>query len=106
MTKGRADFYGNTEIGDKDASLGMPSAALIAELQTHALIPLETLFKVDHDSPYYNEQNKVSIFYAESLALIHYLMLGDQRAHNPSFGAYLNAVSQGASQEEAAGKAF
>jgi len=61
---------------------------------------------VDHKSPYYNEQKKVSVFYAESWALIHYLMIGDKGAHNASFGNYLNALSQGASQEEAAAKAF
>jgi len=106
VAEGMADFFGNSVIGDKNANLGMPNAGLIEELRSKPLIPLATLFKVDHNSPYYNEQNKVSIFYAESWALIHYLMLGDQRSHNPSFGAYLNAVSQGASQDEAAAKAF
>jgi tetratricopeptide (TPR) repeat protein len=106
VAEGMADFFGNSGIGDKKADLGMPNAGLIEELSSKPLIPLATLFKVDHKSPYYNEQNKVSIFYAESWALIHYLMLGDQRSHNPSFGAYLNAVSQGASQDEAAAKAF
>jgi len=106
VAEGMADFFGNSVIGDKNANLGMPNAALIEELRSKPLIPLATLFKVDHNSPYYNEQNKVSIFYAESWALIHYLMLSDQRSHNPSFGAYLNAVSQGASQDEAAAKAF
>jgi len=106
VAEGMADFFGNSAIGDKKADLGMPNAGLIEELRSKQLIPLATLFKVDHKSPYYNEQNKVSIFYAESWALIHYLMLGDQRSHNPSFGAYLNAVSQGTGQDEAAGKAF
>jgi hypothetical protein len=106
VAEGMADFFGNSVIGDKNANLGMPNAALIDELRTKPLIPLATLFKVDHNSPYYNEQNKVSIFYAESWALIHYLMLGDQRSHNPSFGAYLAALGQGTSQDEAAAKAF
>lgn len=106
VAEGMADFFGNSTIGDKTASLGMPNAALIEELRSSPLIPLPVLFKVDHNSPYYNEQNKVSIFYAESWALIHYLMLGDKRTHNPSFGAYLSALNQGASQDEAAAKAF
>jgi hypothetical protein len=91
VAEGMADFYGNSVIGDKTAEIGVPNGALIAELRGGALIPLPILFKVDHSSPYYNEQNKVSIFYAESWALIHYLMLGDRRAHNPSFGVYLGA---------------
>jgi hypothetical protein len=106
VAEGMADFYGNSVIGDKNANLGMPNAGLIEELRSKPLIPLATLFKVDHKSPYYNEQNKVSIFYAESWALIHYLMLGDQSSHNPSFGVYLDALSHGDSQDEAAAKAF
>jgi len=106
IAEGMADFFGNSSIGEKTALLGLPNLGLIAELRSNALIPLPVLFKVDHKSTYYNEQNKVSIFYAESWALIHYLMLGDKRAHNPSFGVYLSALTQGASQDEAAAKAF
>jgi hypothetical protein len=106
VAEGMADFFGNSVIGDKTAMLGVPNAALIEELRSKPLIPLATLFKVDHNSPYYNEQNKVSIFYAESWALVHYLMLGDKHAHNAAFGAYLAALNEGANQEEAAAKAF
>jgi Flp pilus assembly protein TadD len=106
VAEGMADFFGNSQIGEKTATLGMLNAALIEELRNTPLIPLPLLFKVDHKSPYYNEQKKVSIFYAESWALIHYLMIGDKGAHNASFGNYLNALSQGATQDEAAAKAF
>ena len=106
VAEGMADFYGNSTIGDKTADIGMPNPALIEELRNTQLIPLPVLFKVDHKSPYYNEQKKVSIFYAESWVLIHYLMLGDKRAHNASFGAYLAALNDGATQDEAAAKAF
>jgi Flp pilus assembly protein TadD len=106
VAEGMADFFGNSIIGDKTADLGMPNPALIEELRNSPLIPLPILFKVDHKSPYYNEQKKVSIFYAESWVLIHYLMLGDKRAHNASFGAYLAALNDGATQDEAAAKAF
>jgi predicted Zn-dependent protease len=106
VAEGMADFFGNSEIGDKTALLGMPNPHLIEELRHSALIPLPVLFKADRSSPYYNEQNKVSIFYAESWALIHYLMLGDKRSHNASFGSYLTALNQGATQDEAAAKAL
>ena len=103
VAEGMADFFGNSQIGDKTALLGMPNAALIAELRSGTLIPLPVLFQVDHKSPYYNEQKKVSIFYAESWALIHYLMIGDKGAHNASFGAYLSALSQGEDATKALG---
>jgi hypothetical protein len=106
IAEGMADFWGNSVINDKTANLGMPNGALIQELRSKPLIPLSVLFKVDNTSPYYNEQDKVSIFYAESWALVHYLMLGDNRVHNAALGTYLGALNQGATQDEAAAKAF
>jgi len=81
VAEGLADFYGNSEISDKTAGLGRPNPGLITVLRSLPLIPLETLFQVNQRSPYYSEQSKVSIFYAESWALIHYLMLGDKGIH-------------------------
>jgi tetratricopeptide (TPR) repeat protein len=105
LSEGLADFYGNTDMKGSEASLGVSNPDLIAEFQHGNLIPLQTLFQVDHNSPYYNEQNKMSIFYAESWAVVHYLIVGDKGAHAPLLTAYLQALSTGASWPEAA-KAF
>lgn len=101
VTEGMADFYGNSAINDKNASIGMPNLALIEMLRRQTLLPLSTLFQVNHDSPYYNEASKVSIFYAESWALIHYLMIGDQMAHRAEFGNFLKAMDQGETAQQA-----
>jgi len=106
LSEGLADFYGNSKVSDKTATLGMPSEELIYVLHQQPLIPLGTLFRVDHSSPYYNEGSKASIFYAESWALTHYLMLGDKQAHRQNLTAYLDALGHGVSQEDAAAKAF
>ena len=106
VAEGLADFYGNTELSDSEVGMGRPDPDLIGELRQGNFIPLEVLFNVDHSSPYYNEQNKTSIFYAESWALTHYLMVGDRASHKPMLTAYLNELSRGATQEQAAAKAF
>jgi hypothetical protein len=64
------------------------------------------LFHVDGCSPYYNEQNKTTIFYEQSWALTHYLMIGDDHAHRQSFINFLQALNEGTSTDEAAAKAF
>lgn len=102
VVEGMAEFYGNTEINDKNANMGMPNVGLIELLRLQPLLPLSLLFQVNHDSPYYNEQNKASIFYAESWALIHYLMIGDQGAHRTEFTNFLAALDKGATQQQAA----
>jgi len=106
ISEGLAEFYGNSQISDSGVVVGRADADLIAQLRQGNLIPLDVLFKVDYRSPYYNEQNKTSLFYAESWALTHYLMLGDKRAHKPMLDAYLDALLHGAAQEQAAAKCF
>jgi tetratricopeptide (TPR) repeat protein len=106
LSEGLAEFYGNTRIGDSEVGMGEADPDLIAELREGGLLPLDVLFKVDHDSPYYNEQNKISVFYAESWALTHYLMVGDKAAHRPMLQAYLHALALGESQDKAAAESF
>jgi len=106
LAEGFAEFFGNTQINDKEAFSGQPSPGLIEELRENRLIPLDVLFNVDRSSPYYNEQNKTSEFYAESWALVHYFMIGDNGVHRQLLATYLDALSHGAAGPEAAAKAF
>jgi tetratricopeptide (TPR) repeat protein len=106
LAEGLAEFFGNTQIEDKRAYSGQPDPGLIQEFQQGRWIPLTTLVSVDYTSPYYNEQNKMSEFYAESWALVHYLMMGDNGIHRPMLLAYLAALDRGATSQEAASKAF
>jgi tetratricopeptide (TPR) repeat protein len=106
LSEGLAEFYGNTQMSDSEVGMGRADPDLIAELKGGGLLPLDVLFKVNHDSPYYNEQNKISVFYAESWALTHYLMVGDKAAHRPMLQAYLHALALGESQEQAAAESF
>jgi hypothetical protein len=73
--------------------MGVANPALIEELRHNKLIPLDVLFHVDASSPYYNEENKVSVFYAESWALTHYLMIGDK--HRQMLLDYASALASG-----------
>jgi tetratricopeptide (TPR) repeat protein len=106
LSEGLADFFGQSEVNGNVATMGTPDPALIEELRRNRLIPLDVLFHVDASSPYYNEENKTSVFYAESWALTHYLMIGDKQAHRQMLLDYAAALSSGATQDQAAAKAF
>ncbi|MGB8839174.1 MAG: tetratricopeptide repeat protein, partial [Candidatus Acidiferrales bacterium] len=106
VAEGLAEFWGNTDVSDSGTKMGEADPDLLEELKQNRLIPLDVLFKVDQSSPYYNEDHKTSIFYAESWALIHYLMIGDKASHRQMLITYLDALTHGASQDEAAAKAF
>jgi tetratricopeptide (TPR) repeat protein len=78
LDEGLAEYLGNAIIGDKESRIGVTDPGTLYVLQQNRPLPIETLLAVDQHSPYYNEANRVSIFYAESWALVHYLMLSSE----------------------------
>jgi tetratricopeptide (TPR) repeat protein len=106
LNEGLAEFFQNTDIRDKDVLLGQPSPDNIIYLRQHRLIPLPVLFQVDANSPYYHEEEKGSVFYAEAWALTHYLEVTDYNEHTNRIAAYLHLVKQQADPTAAAEQAF
>jgi tetratricopeptide (TPR) repeat protein len=106
LNEGLAEFYQNTEIREKEALLGEPSADDVLWLRQNRLLPLETLLAVDQKSPYYHEEKKGSIFYAESWALTHFIYITDfpQNAHR--LNDYLALVAQNVDPVTAATRVF
>jgi len=88
LNEGLAEFYQNTEIRQKEAVLGQASPGDILFLRRAPLLPLATLFAVDYASPYYHEDEKGSIFYAESWALTHLLIFNDREKHTEAMHDY------------------
>jgi tetratricopeptide (TPR) repeat protein len=79
LNEGLAEFYQNSDIQGKEILVGQPSANDILYLRQNRLLPLTTLLKVDHESPYYHQEQKGSVFYAESWALTHYIQINDSK---------------------------
>ena len=93
LNEGLAEFYGSLQFSNGEALLGVPLAYLHL-LRTQELLPLTTLFSIDTSSPHYNEQDQSGIFYGESWALVHYLMLGSQ-GRQDQFKRFLQLVARG-----------
>lgn len=106
LNEGLAEFYQNTDINEKDAALGQPSGENIMLLRQNRLLPLATLFAVDEKSPYYHEENKGSIFYAESWALTHYFYVKDHGAKTTRLAQYSDLLIQKVDPVTAATQAF
>lgn len=102
LNEGIAEFYSTLEVakGEKAADIGRPIADHVYYLRQQKLLPLSTLFAVDHSSPHYNEKSKRGVFYAQSWALVHYLMFGKERQRQPQLNRYLDLVAKGVSQQE------
>ena len=106
MNEGLAEFYENTEIHEKEASLGEPSGENLRWLRENRLLPLATLFSVDRKSSYYHEEKKGSIFYAESWALTHYILMNDFAQKTHRLSDYSALVTQKVDPVTAAGQVF
>ncbi|PYQ39192.1 MAG: hypothetical protein DMG99_16805 [Acidobacteria bacterium] len=106
LNEGLAEFYQNTDIHEKDVLLGQPSIDNIMWLRQNRLLPLPTLFAVDHNSPYYHEEKKGSIFYAESWALVHYLKVTDYKQKTNSLADYAELLARKTDPIMAATTAF
>ena len=106
LNEGLAEFYQNTEIREKEVSLGEPSRDNILLLRASRLLPLATLFTVDDKSPYYHEENKGNIFYAESWALLHFIQVKDRQDNTNRLSQYGELLSQKVDPVTAATRAF
>ena len=105
LNEGLAELYGSLQFSGNDALLGAPIYPYIRLLRDHELLPLATLFSIGTNSPHYNEQDKSGIFYGESWALVHYLMLGE-RGRPEQFKRFLQQVSRGETAAKAIEDSF
>jgi tetratricopeptide (TPR) repeat protein len=106
LNEGLAEFYSTFQlVGDREAMIGRPVPGHLQRLNEHSLLPLEELLNVKHDSPLYNEGDRRSIFYAQSWALTHLLLVA-QPSRRDKLGAYVASVDTGTPPLEAWQRAF
>ena len=106
LNEGIAEFFQNTQIRDKYVLVGQPDANDILYLRQQRMISLPVLFKVDASSPYYHEEEKGSVFYAEAWALTHYLQVTDREKGTHKLQDYVQLVSHHEDPVTAAEKVF
>ncbi|MGH9932709.1 MAG: tetratricopeptide repeat protein [Pyrinomonadaceae bacterium] len=107
FNEGLAEYYSTFSISDdQKVVMGRPIAGHVYLLRENTMLPLRTLFQVDQKSPYYNERNKQSIFYAESWALMHYLILGKDGKRLAQLSKFVDLMSANVPLEQAFQQAF
>src|SRR5215213_1569875 len=94
LNEGVAELYESLQFSGNEALIGTPKHNYLYLLRQVELLPLKTLFSIGPDSPHYNEQDKAGIFYGQSWALVHYLMLGD-RGRQDQFKQFIQRINRG-----------
>lgn len=104
FNEGLAEYYQTFEI-DKDikVKLGLPQGNHLLLLQQSELLPLETLFKISNYQLHQQGNHSRSVFYAQSWALIHYMV---QTGKADGLNKFLNLSLKNKTQEAAFTEAF
>lgn len=106
FNEGLAEYYSTFSISDdQKIVLGTPVSSHVFLLRENKMLPLQTLFQVDHKSPHYNERTKTSIFYAESWALMHHLIIG-KAGRNEQLAKFIDLLNRNVPLERAFQDAF
>jgi hypothetical protein len=95
LNEGLAEFYSTFEtVGDREALIGRTVPGHLNRLNETRLLTLDELLNVKHESSLYNEGDRRSVFYAQSWALTHMLLVG-QPPRRDKLGAYVASVEKG-----------
>jgi len=107
LDEGLAEYYSTFVMskGGKEATLGGLIGEHLTLLATKPLLTLPELLSVDAKSPQYNEGDRRSLFYAQSWALTHLLLLGEP-SRTSQLTQYLDLLAKGVAPLEAWQTAF
>jgi tetratricopeptide (TPR) repeat protein len=105
FNEGFAEFYSTFEASGQKVKLGMPIVGHVEWLRQFQIFPFEQMFAITATSKDYNEGLRQGSFYAQSWALVHYLMLGAPE-RKAQLGTFLDLITAGKPTEAAFREAF
>ena len=104
ISEGIAEYYSTFRTSGDSVHIGRPVAEHVQWLRGETLIPLRDLFATNVDAPIYNEGARTGVFYAQSWALFHYLMVDDAR--RAQLGQFIQLLGHDKPVDEAFASAF
>jgi tetratricopeptide (TPR) repeat protein len=106
FNEGLAEYYSTFKISeDRKVEIGKAIGKHVYLLRENKMLPLKMLFEVNHQSPHYNESKKQGIFYAQSWALMHYMLIGKSGKVEP-LTKFLELQNQNVPIDQAFQQAF
>ncbi|MFN2511000.1 MAG: tetratricopeptide repeat protein [Pyrinomonadaceae bacterium] len=107
FNEGLAEYYSTFDIEDNQkVYLGNLINHHLLLLRTSPLVPLDKLFAIDYYSLDRNKHDARGLFYAQSWALVHYLIQGNEGKRARQFAIFLDQLRQNISAEKAFRQAF
>jgi tetratricopeptide (TPR) repeat protein len=101
LDEGMAEFYGYTRFEGHKIYLGAPTVR-VRTLRGRQPDPIEKIISVNHGSPIYNSE----FFYAESWALVHFLIYGPSMDGGKKLDQFFQLLQQRVEQKKAFQQVF
>ena len=105
FNEGIAEYYSTFSARGDDVNIGQLIPGHVTWLRSETLIPLPKLFAMDVRSPEYGEGRRQGVFYAQSWAIVHYLLIGNEQRRE-QLARFLGLLALGRSTEDAFKTAF
>ena len=99
LNEGVSEVFSTARIAERDSSIGGDQAGRSRVLRSRAWMPLQDLLAVEANSPLRNDRDREALFYAQSWALAHMLVLSP--AYSPRFPALISALAGGSPSGQA-----
>ncbi len=106
LEEGYANAFGSMTLTEKGARLGRPDPEDLSVLWESPLLPLDIVLQADRNSPYYTNGSKDTVYFAESRALVHFLLTDPQAAGAKLLDRYVSQVENGADPLQTAHQVF
>jgi len=107
FNEGIAEYYDQLEIEDDElVKVGIINQSHLRFLSQTKMIPLKTFFNIDYYSLHQQKSHGASVFYAQSWALMHYLLLNKPETGSAQLGKFLDSILKGTEPETAFKQVF
>jgi len=93
-TEGVAELFSTLEVEKDGLIFGRPLPWHIERLQQGALLPLGTLFAIQHQPTAFEQPVRIGQFYAESWALLHCWFFGNSTVSREKIAPFLEYIRQ------------
>lgn len=106
--EGLSEYYSVYDLidGGKRVRFGKTLPSRFFYLRTHEWLPLETILTADKYSELYHDHDRRGVFYAESWALVHYLLSDSTGERARQLDDFLRLCAEGETPSDAIKKAF
>jgi tetratricopeptide (TPR) repeat protein len=105
LNEGLAELYSTFRVVGDELHIGRRVNRHVEFLRRNRLLSFDELFAVDRRSPEYTEERRRGVFYAQSWAFVHYLVVGQSEFH-VEVGDFLRRLRDGQPADEAFSSAF